>query len=54
MRGGRSAGITTPYVEEGAASGANPLGDCLGLVLWGLSAEEASRSLSNLQSGGEG
>jgi Skp family chaperone for outer membrane proteins len=47
-------GISSLYVDKGAAFGANPFGDYLGLVLWGLSADVASRSLSNLQGGGGG
>ncbi len=42
------------YVENGATFGANPFADYLGLVLWGLSADVASRSLSNLRGGGAG
>ncbi len=41
-------GIRALYVEKGATFGADPFADYLGLVLWGLSADVASRSLSNL------
>ena len=41
-------GIRALYVEKGATFGADPFSDYLGLVLWGLSADVASRSLSNL------
>lgn len=44
-------GIRTLYVEKGATFGADPFADYLGLVLWGLSADVASRSLSNLPGG---
>ncbi len=43
-------GIRALYVEKGATFGADPA-DYLGLVLWGLSADVASRSLSNLPGG---
>jgi hypothetical protein len=46
-------GVRALYVEKGATFGADPFADYLGLILWGLSADVASRSLSNL-SGGEG
>ena len=45
-------GIRTLYVEKGATFGADPFSDYWGLVLWGLSADIASRSLSNLSEGG--
>ena len=45
-------GINTLYVENGTTFGAKPLSDYLGLILWGLSADVASRSLSSLR--GEG
>ncbi|WP_265584446.1 MULTISPECIES: hypothetical protein [unclassified Coleofasciculus] len=38
---------------RGTTFGSDPFADYLGLVLWGLSADVASRSLSNLP-GGEG
>jgi hypothetical protein len=41
-------GIRALYVEKGAMFGADPFSDYLGLVLWGLSTDIASRSLSNL------
>ncbi|MEP0885144.1 hypothetical protein NDI49_26695 [Trichocoleus sp. ST-U3] len=41
-------GIRALYVEKGATFGADPFADYLGLILWGLSADVASRSLSNL------
>lgn len=46
-------GIGSLYVENGKTFGSNPFPDYLGLVLWGLSADVASRSLSSLQSEGE-
>jgi uncharacterized protein with FMN-binding domain len=47
--GGLSAmGLGSLYVEKGATFGAKPFSDYLGLILWGLSADVASRSLSNL------
>jgi hypothetical protein len=45
-------GINTLYVENGATFGAKPLSDYLGLILWGLSADVASRSLSSLRGQG--
>ena len=42
-------GLNTLYIENGETFGAKPLSDYLGLVLWGLSADVASRSLSGLQ-----
>jgi hypothetical protein len=42
-------GINELYVEKGASLGAKPLTDYWGLVLWGLSADVASRSLSSLK-----
>ncbi len=44
-------GLSTLYVEGGLAFGSNPLADYTGLVIWGLSADVASRSLSNLRGG---
>lgn len=41
------AGLNTLYVENGTTFGARPLPDYLGLILWGLSADVASRSLSS-------
>ncbi|MBD1849509.1 hypothetical protein [Leptolyngbya sp. FACHB-711] len=42
-------GLNTLYIEKGDAFGARPMSDYLALLLWGLSADVASRSLSNLQ-----
>ena len=42
-------GLNTLYIEKGESFGARPLLDYLGLLLWGLSADVASRSLSSLQ-----
>lgn len=42
-------GVNELYVEKGVALGAKPLSDYWGLILWGLSADVASRSLSNLK-----
>jgi hypothetical protein len=42
-------GLNTLYVEKGETFGARPLPDYLGLLLWGLSIDVASRSLSSLQ-----
>ncbi|MCT7953244.1 hypothetical protein NG798_25940 [Ancylothrix sp. C2] len=44
-------GIRTLYVEKGTTFGADPFSDYWGLVIWGLSADIASRSLSNLSEG---
>ncbi|BAY60052.1 hypothetical protein NIES22_01090 [Calothrix brevissima NIES-22] len=44
-------GIRALYVEKGLTFGANPFSDYLELILWGLSADVASRSLSNLAGG---
>jgi hypothetical protein len=41
-------GIQSMYVDKGLSFGANPVADYLGLVLWGLTADVASRTLSNL------
>jgi hypothetical protein len=46
-------GMRSLYVENGTAFGARPFADYLGLILWGLSADVASRSLSSLQGGKE-
>jgi hypothetical protein len=43
-----AVGMAALYVENGATFGARPFSDYLGLILWGLSADVASRSLSNL------
>jgi len=42
-------GLNTLYIEKGETLGARPSSDYLGLLLWGLSADVASRSLSGLQ-----
>lgn len=42
-------GLNTLYIEKGETFGSRPLSDYLGLLLWGLSADVASRSLSGLQ-----
>ncbi len=42
-------GLNTLYIEKGETFGARPLSDYLGLLLWGLSADVASRRLSGLQ-----
>ncbi len=44
-----AVGIGSLYVENGTTFGAKPFADYLGLILWGLSADVASRSLSSLQ-----
>ncbi|MEC4894650.1 MAG: hypothetical protein SAL07_14880 [Oscillatoria sp. PMC 1051.18] len=44
-------GIRALYVENGGTFGADPFADYWGLVLWGLSADVASRSLSSLPGG---
>lgn len=41
-------GLRSLYVQKGATFGADPFSDYLGLLVWGLSADVASRSLSNL------
>jgi len=43
------AGLNTLYIEKGETFGAKPMSDYLTLLLWGLSADVASRSLSGLQ-----
>ncbi len=49
LLGGLSAmGLGSLYVEKGETFGARPFSDYLSLILWGLSADVASRSLSNL------
>jgi hypothetical protein len=40
-------------VQKGSTFGADPFSDYLGLLVWGLSADVASRSLSNLTGGDE-
>ncbi len=44
-------GIRALYVEKGVTFGGDPFSDYWELVLWGLSADVASRSLSNLPGG---
>ena len=43
------AGLNTLYIEKGETFGARPTSDYLTLLLWGLSADVASRNLSGLQ-----
>jgi uncharacterized protein with FMN-binding domain len=55
LLGGLSAmGLGSLYIEKGTTFGARPFSDYLGLILWGLSADVASRSLSNLSGGAGG
>lgn len=42
-------GLNTLYIEQGETFGARPMADYLVLLLWGLSADVASRSLTSLQ-----
>ncbi|MEJ1930981.1 hypothetical protein WDZ92_12035 [Nostoc sp. NIES-2111] len=42
-------GIGSLYVDNGLTFGAKPFSDYLGLILWGISADVASRNLSSLQ-----
>lgn len=44
-----AVGFNTLYIENGEAFGARPFPDYLGLILWGMSADVASRNLSSLQ-----
>lgn len=44
-----AVGLNTLYVSAGLTFGAMPFADYLGLILWGLSADVAGRTLSNLQ-----
>ena len=46
-------GIRALYVEKGMTFGVDPFSNYLELILWGLSADVASRSLSNLAGGEE-
>ncbi|MFS0520121.1 hypothetical protein ACEYW6_36300 [Nostoc sp. UIC 10607] len=46
-------GIRALYVEKGMTFGADPFSNYLELILWGLSADVTSRSLSNLAGGEE-
>lgn len=41
-------GLRSLYIQKGTTFGADPFSDYLGLLVWGLSADVASRSLSNL------
>ncbi len=43
-------GLNTHYIVGGATFGASPFGDYLALLLWGLSADIAGRTLTNLPS----
>ncbi|NET37404.1 MAG: hypothetical protein F6K19_36160 [Cyanothece sp. SIO1E1] len=43
-----AVGLNSLYIQNGKTFGANPFTDYFGLILWGLSADIASRSLSNL------
>jgi Sporulation protein YpjB (SpoYpjB) len=51
LAGLSAVGLGSLYVEKGTTFGARPFSDYLGLILWGLSADVASRSLSNLSGG---
>jgi hypothetical protein len=44
-----AVGLETLYVSKGVTFGATAFTDYLGLILWGLSADVAGRTLSNLQ-----
>jgi hypothetical protein len=44
-------GFQTLYVNQGASFGSNGIFDYVGLILWGLTADVASRSLGNLAGG---
>jgi len=48
-----AVGLGSLYVENGTTFGSRPFADYLGLILWGLSADVASRSLSSLKGGNE-
>ncbi|WP_414577337.1 hypothetical protein [Anabaena sp. CCY 9402-a] len=43
-------GLGSLYVDNGLTFGSKPFSDYLGLILWGISADVASRNLSSLQS----
>ncbi|QLE54477.1 hypothetical protein [Nostoc sp. TCL26-01] len=47
-------GIGSLYVDNGLTFGAKPFSDYLGLILWGISADVASRNLSSLQNKNNG
>jgi hypothetical protein len=42
-------GLGSLYVDNGMTFGSKPFSDYLGLILWGISADVASRNLSSLQ-----
>lgn len=44
-----AVGLNSLYIENGKTFGARPFTDFLGLILWGLSADVASRSLSQMK-----
>jgi hypothetical protein len=44
-----AVGVETLYVNQGLTFGANPVSDYSTLVVWGLSADVASRSLTKLR-----
>ncbi|MUG93164.1 hypothetical protein F7734_12270 [Scytonema sp. UIC 10036] len=46
-------GLRSLYVQKGTTFGADPFSDYFGLLVWGLSADVASRSLSNFTGGEE-
>ncbi|MBP5972428.1 hypothetical protein HW132_06700 [Brasilonema sp. CT11] len=46
-------GLRSLYMQKGSTFGADPFSDYLGLLIWGMSADVASRSLSNLTGGDE-
>ena len=48
LAGLSAVGLSSLYIEKGTTFGAKPFSDYLGLILWGLSADVASRSLSSL------
>lgn len=48
-----TVGLQSLYIENGLTFGVDPFSDYLALVLWGLSADVAGRSLSSLQGSGE-
>ncbi|MCW5850319.1 MAG: hypothetical protein KIT87_09585 [Anaerolineae bacterium] len=43
-----AVGLSSLYIDKGATFGANPLADYTTLLIWGLSADVASRTLSTL------
>ena len=43
-----AVGLSSLYIDKGATFGANPLSDYTTLLIWGLSADVASRTLSTL------